>query len=130
MCGTPKPELARKTANVWPWPLDHLQGAIIFLAVTAAFDSEGEFFRCTLHSSPIPLRQVIDRVTGQSSGNRRQIVFQSSTHHAMVWNASRVGFSALHTLAELSAFLPMPAIMLGLYALQRPQIAKWGLVLL
>jgi len=41
--------IAKETAYVGQWPLDHLQ-AHHLLAVTAAFDSEGEFFRCTLHS--------------------------------------------------------------------------------
>jgi len=43
-----QPELATRKQLRWPWPLDHLQAASSFLAVTAAFDSEGEFL--SLHS--------------------------------------------------------------------------------
>ena len=37
------------------------------------------------------------------------------------------GFSPLHLWLNYLAFLPVPALMLGLHAIQRPQIARWGL---
>lgn len=38
------------------------------------------------------------------------------------------GFSPLHLFLNYLAFLPLPAVMLGLYAVQRPRISGWGLV--
>jgi hypothetical protein len=37
------------------------------------------------------------------------------------------GFSALQLWLNYVAFLPLPAIMIGLYAMQRPQVSLWGL---
>jgi hypothetical protein len=38
------------------------------------------------------------------------------------------GFSPLQLWANYLAFLPIPAILIGLYAAQRPRISRWGLV--
>lgn len=38
------------------------------------------------------------------------------------------GFSPLQLWANYLAFLPLPAILIGLYSAQRPRISRWGLV--
>ncbi|MCT0205111.1 hypothetical protein KQ302_08390 [Synechococcus sp. CS-602] len=69
----------------------------------------------------------MDRGTGRLVGIAA-IVFPilHSITDGMEWLQG--GFSALQLWLNYLAFLPMPAIMLGLYALQRPQIGKWGLI--